>query len=197
LEKDIGRVLGSERDIFVAAVPFMMDENGHKQSLGWVRSGGSDIHPLRKSTSAMLKGIFIVKKDGHVRILPTADFDSTQFPADQWPEGFQAGPMAVINGKLNPRIEAWHSNLLAGRKVVVGVDRAGNVHVLDLFGIDIFGRTGPTAWIYERCRKLASAVWDHGRPFCGWRGFGRNVYFSRASGRRVSGHLDGIFAEGR
>ncbi|MBU9889811.1 MAG: tetratricopeptide repeat protein, partial [Candidatus Omnitrophica bacterium] len=149
-EKRIREAVRSGTAFYVAPTgPFKEVENNGKkvkQPIGWIREGieKNAFIPTTRSNSAMLKGVFLVDRNGRSRILPSGDFDPNEFPAARYPTSFQAGPMAIEGGVINFRIGKQHSGILKGRKVVVGVDSSGNVHVLDLYGFDIAGQTGPT-----------------------------------------------------
>ncbi len=148
-KENIERARGAGALYVAATGPFKeVRVKGHreKRSIGWVRGDagtGSTIPPV-KSGSAMLKGLFLVGSDGRGSIMPAADLNPEEFPEGWFPAGFQAGPMAIESGYVNRRLGNWHSGIFSGRKVAVGIDKEGNVHVLDLYGWDAVGETGPT-----------------------------------------------------
>ncbi|MFH0985732.1 MAG: hypothetical protein V1882_09415, partial [Candidatus Omnitrophota bacterium] len=128
-------------------------------SSGGYRVEGSEIRQFSKPDpskkifdSAMLKGVMLFGKDGEARIVPIEKFEEKDFLASEWPNAFQAGPMAMTNGVMNSKIKDWHSGFWKGRKALIGVDESGKVYTLDLYGWDILGVTGPTS------ERLMSAV---------------------------------------
>jgi hypothetical protein len=139
------------------ANPFQPTENGDA-STGWVRTQGADVNAFNPNSRgwAMAKGIFLKHRNGRVVILPASEVDPSALSSSVWPDGFQAGPMVVAGGILNPNLESWYEGMLAGRKVIVGADRQGRMHVLDLFGPDVFGQLGLTQARFMRIvRKWA------------------------------------------
>ena len=137
-EENIKQAIKSGATYVAATGPFK-EKKGKKKPIGGVWEDSLEKSPFIVSKSAMLKGILRVGRDGRATIMAAADFDPKNPPAN----GFEAGPIAVRNGVVNMKIEPWNAGFLSGRKVVLGVDKAGNVHVLDLYGWDIFGKTGP------------------------------------------------------
>lgn len=155
-EERIKQAVRSGSAVYVAPTgPFKeveIDGEKIKQPIGWIREGVEEnaFIPTTRSNSAMLKGVFLADRDGRSRIVPAADFDPEKFPAARYPTSFQAGPMAIEKSVINFRIGKQHSGFFKGRKVVVGVDGAGNVHVLDRYGFDVAGITGPTTEALRR-----------------------------------------------
>ena len=147
-QENIRSAMASGADYVAPAGPFRDGKNGVQKPVGWVRVRGvesSSFVRVSPGTSAMLKGLILVGSDGYVTVRSAEGLDPAKFPADRFPEGFQAGPMAIVGGKVRPDLENWQKRgIFSGRKVVVGVDGAGNVHVLDLYGLDFIGVTGPT-----------------------------------------------------
>ncbi|MFH1799306.1 MAG: hypothetical protein ABH891_00465 [Candidatus Omnitrophota bacterium] len=140
--KDIKQLLAEGWTYVSNANPF---REISRRAIGWFRlSEDAQDRAFIENGSAMLKGIFLLNRNGDVLIRPAEGFRPENYPKEQWAQGFQAGPMAITEGNLNPNIENWHKSIFSGRKSVVGVDPSGRVHTLDIFGWDIFGWTGPT-----------------------------------------------------
>ena len=77
------------------------------------------------------------------RIFPNSSFTIINSPLEDWPDAFQAGPLAVIDGKINESIYSWNESH-DGRKVFIGVDATQrNLFVLELYGNDAAGYTAP------------------------------------------------------
>lgn len=146
-EKNIQEILKSGKGEYVSnANPFQKNKAGINVPTGFVRENGVDKNPFNPNSRgwAMAKAICLVDGNGYILIIPTENFNPSdpRYSADKYPHGFQAGPMIIINGALNPKLEEWYPNLFAGRKVLIGADESGKPHTLELSGMDILGQTG-------------------------------------------------------
>jgi hypothetical protein len=132
--------------IYVSNANAFKKVNGKNVAVGWVRSGGKDLNPYNPNTRGlgMAKGVLMKRKSGEFMIRPAEELDPSKLSPEEWPDGFQAGPMVITDGVINPKLEEWYSGMLEGRMVILGADLQGNFHTLDLFGPDVFGQLGLT-----------------------------------------------------
>ncbi|GEM_PF-4814832 len=129
-----------------------------KVPTGWLVSQGKEINPFNKNSKslAIQKAAFVIDKKGKIYIGKALDTYQetlaaisktwklkTELTIDDVEYAFQAGPMAMEDGKINDKLLDW-LNSWAGRKVLIGIKENGDLMTQEVFGLDPFGSDGPS-----------------------------------------------------
>ena len=129
-----------------------------KVPTGWLVHEGKEINPFNKNSKglAVQKAVFVIDKKGKIYIGKALDtYQETlaaiskawklkaELTIDAVEYAFQAGPIAMEDGKINDKLLDW-LNSWAGRKVLIGIKENGDLITQEVFGLDPFGSDGPS-----------------------------------------------------
>ena len=138
---------------------FWYDDQTSKMIVsGLFRSNGEEKSRFNPNTKdrSQARGVLLIQKNNLPVIVPTDEFNPEEWPIEFFPHAIQAGPIAIIDGKINDKDEKdaageknpnkipdfveWY-NEYAKRATILGIDSFGNLHVKHFWGKDILGQT--------------------------------------------------------
>lgn len=155
---DTGLALAGQRKglVYVLANTNLFREiNGRLVPNGLLRVAGEDLYSFNRNTKGLgeAKALFLIDVEGRMKIITAeAYLEDLKLPeelrlysAEKFPYAFQAGPLVVENGKVNPGLGAWHKNVLNGKRSIIGFDSNGRFFRFDVEApISFFGKFGKT-----------------------------------------------------